>query len=104
MPRKTRVVLATMFLQGIATAAFASSADAWTAFREDVRTACLKASEVLIDNGAILVDPFGSESYGLALISGEAKGADTTVSAICVYDKKTKRVELGGELPAEDDQ
>jgi hypothetical protein len=48
------------------------------------------------------VDPFGSATYGMALIRGKAKGAETTqIAAICVYDKKTKAVELGGELPAE---
>ncbi len=43
---------------------------------------------------------FGSESYGLALLTGPAKGAEEkTISAICVYDKHDKTVEIGGELP-----
>jgi hypothetical protein len=48
------------------------------------------------------VDPFGPEHYGLALVSGPARGAeDTAIRAICVYDKATKAVEIGGELPGE---
>ena len=47
------------------------------------------------------MDPIGSESFGLALVAGKAKGADADIAAICVYDKVTKAVEIGGELPAE---
>ncbi len=78
----------------------ASSDDAWETFRKDVETACLKAAEPLFETAAATVDPFGSDSYGLELIKGKAKGADAQIAAICVYDKKTKAVEIGGELPA----
>jgi hypothetical protein len=36
----------------------------------------------------------------LLLIAGKAKGADAEIASICVYDKKTKAVEIGGELPS----
>jgi hypothetical protein len=77
----------------------ASSDDAWTAFRADVEVACLKAAEPLLASATARVDPFGSQSYGLALVTGKAKGADSEATAICVYDKQSKTVEIGGELP-----
>ena len=80
--------------------ALAASEDAWEAFRADVAAKCLTAAGPLFETATATVDPFGSESYGLALVTGPAKGATaTTVSAICVYDKQAKTVEIGGELP-----
>ena len=35
---------------------------------------------------------------GKVKLTGKSGGADATVSHICVYDKKTKAVELGSEL------
>ena len=78
----------------------AASPDAWDVFRKEVGAACIAAAAPLIENGKADVDPFGSESYGLALVHGKAKGADAEIRAICVFDKKTKAVEIGGELPA----
>lgn len=78
----------------------ASSDEEWEKFRKDVEAACLKAAEPQFQSAAATVDPFGSASYGLALVRGKAKGADADISAICVYDKKAKTVEIGGELPA----
>lgn len=88
----------TLALLGAAPAC-ASSDDAWEAFRKDVADQCLKAAADLFAAPSATVDPFGSENYGLALIRGKAKGADNEIAAICVYDKKTKKVEIGGELP-----
>ena len=81
--------------------AAASSDDAWEAFRTEVATACLAAAEPLFEAPVVRVDPFGSESYGLALVEGKAKGPDADIASICVYDKATRAVEIGGELPAE---
>ena len=84
--------------------ASASSDDAWKEFVADVQTACLAAAGDMIDDAKAVVDPVGSENYGLAILTGKVKltgksgGADATVSHICVYDKKTKAVELGSEL------
>src|SRR5262245_38780644 len=80
--------------------ALGASDDAWEQLRADVEAACLAAAAPMFESAAALVDPFGSESYGLALVTGKAKGADAEIAAICVYDKKTKAVEIGGELPA----
>ncbi len=80
--------------------ASAASDAAWEEFRADVSEKCLEASEDLFAEASATVDPFGSDSYGMALIEGPAKGAEETrISAICVYDKESMEVELGGELP-----
>lgn len=81
--------------------ALATSDDAWEAFRKDVESACLAAAEPLFENPVARVDPFGSESYGLALVTGKARGADVDIAAICVFDKQSKAVEIGGELPVD---
>lgn len=81
----------------LAASAWAASDDAWAEFATEVEQACLKAtSSYLPDGGTAIVDPFGSENYGLAIVTGEAYG--TTSSLICVFDKQTKAVEIGGEL------
>jgi hypothetical protein len=95
-----RFFLIMAFAVGSAVPALGASDDAWEQFRADVEAACLEAAEPLFETAAARVDPFGSESYGLALVTGNAKGADAAIEAICVYDKKTKAVEIGGELPA----
>jgi hypothetical protein len=85
-------------LSSLALPAAASSDDAWKEFVADVQTACLAGAKDMIEDAKAVVDPVGSENYGLAILTGRAKGADATVSHICVYDKKTKAVELGSEL------
>jgi hypothetical protein len=81
--------------------AAASSDDVWAAFKADVRKACISAAKDLIQNGKALVDDYGSEHYGLAIVSGKAVGAEAAISTICVFDKKTKRAEIGGEISAD---
>lgn len=81
--------------------AAASSDSAWEQFVGDVQAKCLDAGARLMDDPKAVVDPTGSENYGLAILTGKAKGADATVSHICVYDKKSKAVELGSELSAD---
>ncbi len=78
--------------------AFASSDDAWDAMRTDVSAKCIKAAAGSIEKPKAVVDPFGSESFGLALVSGKPKGGKGKITQICVYNKQTKAVELGGEL------
>ena len=96
-----RFLLATGFILIAAVPALASADDAWEAFRKDVETACLAAAESLFESPRVRVDPFGSESYGLALVTGTARGADVEIAAICVFDKQSRAVEIGGELSAD---
>ena len=51
--------------------------------------ACL-ALAVSLDEPKIFVNPFGTESYGVAMLKG---GGETYA---CVYEKRTKRAELSG--------
>ncbi|MGE6782257.1 hypothetical protein ACQKGL_07020 [Ensifer adhaerens] len=77
--------------------AVASSGDAWESFRAEVSQKCLAAASSL-EKASTVVDPFGSESFGLALVIGTPKGSEAAVTQICVFDKQKKTVELGGEL------
>lgn len=76
--------------------AFASSDDAWDEFRNDVEQACTKAAAKTMKIEDIKVDPFGSETFGFAIISGFEKGSKTEQQIVCVYDKKAKTVEISG--------
>ncbi len=78
----------------------AATEQEWAAFRADVSAKCLAAAEPLFETATAVVDPFGSERFGLALIEGKARGAAVTIRAICVYDKVAKTAEIGGELPS----
>lgn len=96
-----RMVLAACLASLAALPAAASSGDAWQEFAADVQAKCLAASKDLLEDAKAVVDPTGSEHFGLAIMTGKAKGPDTAVSHICVYDKKSKAVELGSELSAD---
>ena len=99
-----RTILLLAAFSSLTLPAAASSDDAWKEFVVDVQTACLAGAKDMIEDAKAVVDPVGSENYGLAILTGKAKltgksgGTDATVSHICVYDKKTKAVELGSEL------
>nr|WP_275791048.1 hypothetical protein [Rhizobium gei] len=69
--------------------------------RADVAEKCLAAAAGSIEKPRVVVDPFGSQSFGLALVSGKPQGAKGRITQICVYNKQTKTVELGGELTRE---
>lgn len=93
--------VATLLVLSVASPALASSDDAWKAFADDVAAKCTVLAEGRIEQPKVVVDPFGTESYGVAILTGKAVGADATVSSICVYDKKSQTAEIGSELPAE---
>jgi hypothetical protein len=76
----------------------AASEAAWTEFRAKVEAACLDLVKDQVKQPQALVDPFGSGSYGLALVTGTPKGGDKEAGFICVYDKASGRAEIGGEL------
>lgn len=73
--------------------ALASSDAAWEEFRARVETAC---AALLPDEGgetAIEVNPFGSESYGAALlITSHADGSADRY--VCIFDKQAGTAEL----------
>lgn len=77
--------------------AFGSSDDAWAAFAAEVENACLGAVGNSMSDASAVVDPFGSESYGLAIVSGQV-AEDRVASVICVLEKESRAVQIGGEL------
>lgn len=69
--------------------ALASSPDAWADFRVEVRDTCLAAAKHQgMKTPEVIVHPFGSASYGIAVLR---EGDD---KRICVFNKATKAVEL----------
>ena len=77
--------------------ATAASGDAWAEFATAVEKGCLDATASFFSDARAVVDPFGSESYGLAIVTGETP-AGTTASIVCVFNKQTEAIEIGGEL------
>lgn len=73
--------------------ASASSEDAWEEFRASVETACLALADAP-ESATVMIDvnPFGSQSYGAALVTvTRDTGADRM---ICIFDKQTKTAEI----------
>ncbi|NBB49090.1 hypothetical protein GVN24_12470 [Rhizobium sp. CRIBSB] len=102
MFRSQTLLLATaLVLIPLSSTVLASSDDAWDDFAKDVAAKCTALADGRIEQPKVVVDPFGTESYGVAILTGKAVGADATVSSICVYDKKSQTAEIGGELPAD---
>lgn len=81
-----------MLLALTATPALASSDAAWEEFRAEVEKACTALAPTEGET-AIEINPFGSESYGAALLITTLPdgGADRYV---CIYDKQAKTAEL----------
>ncbi len=93
------VIIAALLIAG--GTALASSGDAWKDFAAEVQGKCEMAARGQVELPHAVVDPFGSENFGMALVTGKPKGANGFVSYFCIYDKKTKAVELGTELETE---
>ena len=79
-------------------ASHAASPEAWEEFRADVERVCLALAPSL-DQPKVVVNPFGTESYGVAMLIGGEQGGGTETYA-CIYDKKTRRAELSGPFDA----
>ncbi|RJE82664.1 hypothetical protein [Paracoccus onubensis] len=93
------LVLAGFLAFGLPAFSYASSDDAWAEFRADVQAACEALSP---KEGTVLVEvnPFGSESYGAAIVYHRTDaGLDRYV---CIYDKQSKEAELTAAFPAAD--
>jgi len=74
----------------------ASSDDAWKEFRTNVTRACTKLAPPQLTNSTIVVDDYGSESYGIAILQGILRNA--AVTYVCIYDKQSQKAELVGEI------
>ncbi|WP_306751407.1 hypothetical protein [Paracoccus actinidiae] len=73
--------------------AMASSEDAWEEFRDKVETECLALVDVPESTSvSVEVNPFGSETYGAALVTAAYAGG--TERMICIFHKQTGLAEI----------
>lgn len=99
MPSRNTLVLAAAAMLALPVAASASSPDAWAEFNEAMKTKCAEAAKAEFRRVQVVVDPTGTETYGVALVYGRLKGeTKARGAAICVMDKKSGKVELGTTL------
>ena len=81
--------------------AAASTDSAWMEFQKEVATRCKAAATT--DSGVktwtVSVSAFGSQSFGMAILTGKAQGG-VPVKYACTMDKKTKAVEVAGGEPS----
>lgn len=93
-------ILACSFLACVTAAqhVMASSGDAWEEFQQDVEKACLEAAKDVLLVGTIRVDPYGSESYGFAVMVGIEPGTSNQRLIACAYDKQSQVAEISGYL------
>lgn len=97
LPRAGVAVLAYSLLTLMsAHAVQAASADAWEEFQQEVELACREAAKGVIEVQTIQVDPYGSESYGFAVMVGDEVGAPTLRLVACAYDKASQLAEVSG--------
>ncbi len=91
-----------LFFCGMPSGVRASSDEAWASFRTSVAVACTARAKMTYANPLVVVDPFGSESYGVALVYARtpvpknAPPENSLTTAVCVYDKKTHKAEISG--------
>lgn len=93
LPRLSAAALAML----IALPAAASSDDAWAAFRTEVEAAC-RALLTQPGEPQVEVEPFGSQSYGVALITLALPEGGSERYA-CIFDKQSRAAELAGPFP-----
>lgn len=94
MLKKSAITAAALTLLNVIPAA-ASSDGAWQQMRADISTKCLAQQKKFGSAGktAIEVNPFGSDRFGVAILTTKLKVGGTE-RAVCIYDKTAKTVEL----------
>jgi hypothetical protein len=94
-----RAVLISLIGLSTTLPAVASSDDAWRTMRQKVRSGCLaKANATGLGKVDVSVDLFGTQSYGTAILIKRGAPEQAKLAYICVMDKRTGKVEVGGEL------
>lgn len=101
MRKTVGLLTAGLVLAGGAGIAHASSEDSWKAFRADLADACREKVPEGFTVEHMRVDPFGSESYGVAVVQGSSKPDDEAQTLVCVYDKRDKTAEMSGPVTEE---
>jgi hypothetical protein len=87
-----------LVIASLALPAAADSPESWAAFQAEVAAAC---SALVTETGTVSVEvnPFGSESFGAAIVTVTAEwGSDRM---ICIFDKASRKAELTAAFPPE---
>jgi len=92
--RRALMIGSLFALLGISQVAQGSSAEAWQEFQQDVERACREAVKGSIEAQVVQVDPYGSESYGFAVLVGPDVSNTTLRLVVCVYDKQSQVAEV----------
>lgn len=93
MARAKMIAASAILISLLATASSASPPEAWEEFRRDVERQCTALADAQgIRGAAVSVDPYGTESYGVAIIIG-GDGQRQNLY-VCVYDKRSQQAEL----------
>lgn len=93
-----RTCSAALALAMLPAVAMASSDEEWKKMAADIEKQCTEATSDIFKKAQVAVDPTGSTNFGLAIVYGRSKEAKEPSAVICVYDKKTAKVEIGSEL------
>ncbi|MCQ4634189.1 hypothetical protein J2Y63_006889 [Shinella sp. BE166] len=93
--------LTALVLSLAASAAHASSPDAWEEFRADVEKSCVASLPEALGTPTVFVEPTGTESFGIAAIEGLSPESKSQVTYVCVYDKQKKTVQVTPAIAAE---
>ena len=95
-PRHGAAILACLLATSVAGTAQvqAASGDAWEEFQQEVEQACREASKGVITPEVVQVDPYGSETYGFAVLVGPEVGASGLKLVACAYDKASQKAEV----------
>jgi hypothetical protein len=94
-PAKTALIALSLATPG---AAFAASNNASDPFASEVEQKCTDVAGGDFRRPQVVVDPSGTQSYGVAIIMGRSKELRGRAAVICVVDRKTGKVELGSPL------
>jgi len=71
---------------------FAASSGAGAEFAAKVEQSCVSATSGMLTDAKAVVDPFGSESYGVAIVTGSVSDGKQA-AIICVFDKQSEAVQ-----------
>lgn len=94
MKLNSLIVIASIILSPLTKA---SSPDAWEEFRYNVSTACTIIAKETLSDIQLNVDPFGSESQGIAVVFGESHQTKAPMIYVCLYDKRSRQASLFAE-------
>ena len=81
------------FLLGTLSASYASSPDSWAEFRQNVT---YQMDSVLMEQTVdyqLDIDPYGTESYGVAVATGTSSEDGDQVLVVGIYDKQLGTLE-----------